>query len=63
MNTQMQSQLPEPGPMLKHLDRLVGTWKITGGAQGEVAYEWMEGGWIYPDGGGYQSTARRVGLD
>ena len=149
MNTQMQSHLPEPGPMLKHLDRLVGAWKITGGAHGEVAYEWMEGryfliqrvdleqngmkikgieiigherkcgegpseeiksrfydnmadtfdyvyelngesltiwagekgspafyqgefsddgkilagGWIYPDGGGYQSTARRVGPD
>ena len=46
MNTQMQSQLPEPGPMLKSLDRLVGTWKITGGAQGEVAYEWMEGGYF-----------------
>jgi hypothetical protein len=35
----MQSQLSEPDPMLKRLDRLVGTWKITGGAQGKVAYE------------------------
>ena len=46
MNTQMQSHLPVPGPMLKALDRLVGTWKISGGAQGEVAYEWMEGGYF-----------------
>jgi hypothetical protein len=42
----MQSQLSEPDPMLKRLDRLVGTWKITGGAQGKVAYEWMEGGYF-----------------
>jgi hypothetical protein len=32
--------------MLKHLDNLVGTWEITGGAQGKVTYEWMEGGYF-----------------
>ncbi|MEV0385093.1 hypothetical protein [Nonomuraea sp. NPDC050643] len=29
---------------LKALDRLVGTWKVTGGAEGTVTYRWMEGG-------------------
>ncbi|NJP92739.1 hypothetical protein HCN51_25335 [Nonomuraea sp. FMUSA5-5] len=31
-------------PQLKALDRLVGTWKVTGGAAGTVTYRWMEGG-------------------
>lgn len=26
------------------LDRLVGTWKISGGAEGTVTYRWMDGG-------------------
>ena len=31
---------------LRALDRLVGTWRISGGAEGEVAYEWMDGGFF-----------------
>jgi len=31
---------------LKPLDRLVGTWKISGEAEGETTYEWMEGGFF-----------------
>lgn len=31
---------------LKRLDRLVGTWHISGGAEGTVTYEWMEGGFF-----------------
>ncbi|MEV0621103.1 hypothetical protein AB0I81_47790 [Nonomuraea sp. NPDC050404] len=31
-------------PQLNALDRLVGTWKISGGAAGTVTYRWMEGG-------------------
>jgi hypothetical protein len=34
----------EPPPGLKSLDRLVGTWEISGGAQGRTTFEWMEGG-------------------
>ncbi|HZD60039.1 MAG TPA: hypothetical protein VE439_06250 [Anaerolineae bacterium] len=37
---------PTPNPDLKSLDRLVGTWKISGGAQGQGTYEWMEGGFF-----------------
>jgi len=37
---------PEPSAELKKLDRLVGTWEISGEAQGRVTYEWMEGGFF-----------------
>jgi hypothetical protein len=39
-------QLPEPSPALKSLDRLVGTWQVSGDAQGTITYEWMEGGFF-----------------
>jgi hypothetical protein len=35
-----------PSLALKQLDKLVGTWKISGGAEGEVTYEWMPGGYF-----------------
>ena len=38
METQQQ-----PSPELRALDRLVGTWNVTGGAEGTVRYEWMPG--------------------
>lgn len=44
-NDQTQ-QLREPSPALKSLDRLVGTWRISGDAQGTITYEWMEGGFF-----------------
>jgi hypothetical protein len=37
---------PAPHPDLANLQRLVGTWQISGGAQGEVTYEWMPGGFF-----------------
>ena len=30
----------------KELDKLVGTWNVYGDAQGQVTYEWMEGGFF-----------------
>jgi len=33
-------------PGLQVLDKLVGTWKISGGTEGETTYEWMEGGFF-----------------
>ena len=45
-NAEPEYQAPEPNPDLKGLDRLVGTWNISGGAQGQVTYEWMEGGFF-----------------
>mgnify|MGYP005835808063 CR=1 FL=1 len=44
--TPMPQQPPQPNPDLKSLDRLVGTWNITGEAEGQVTYEWMEGGFF-----------------
>ena len=36
----------QPSADVKALDRLVGTWAITGGAAGTVRYEWMPGGFF-----------------
>ncbi len=35
---------PAPHPDLQPLGRLVGTWHVSGGAEGTAIYEWMEGG-------------------
>ena len=47
-NTFIQDQMdaPAPNPDLKALDRLVGTWEVSGDARGRVTYEWMEGGFF-----------------
>jgi hypothetical protein len=37
---------PEPSAVLKALDRLVGTWEMSGDIQGRNTYEWMEGGYF-----------------
>ncbi len=43
----VQAQLPQPSAAMKRLgDALVGTWKVSGGAVGQVRYEWMEGGFF-----------------
>ena len=36
----------EPSPELRALDRLVGTWELSGEVRGRVTYEWMEGGFF-----------------
>src|SRR5215210_7943372 len=36
----------EPSPALRKLDRLVGTWELSGDVGGRVTYEWMEGGFF-----------------
>jgi hypothetical protein len=37
---------PQPSLALQQLDRLVGTWQVTGGAEGQVTYRWLEGGFF-----------------
>jgi len=37
---------PTPNPDLKNLERLVGTWKQSGEVEGEITYEWAEGGFF-----------------
>lgn len=48
-NNASAKNLPEkPNPALRKLDRLVGKWKVTGpGIEGEVTFEWMEGGFFF----------------
>ncbi|WP_433347730.1 hypothetical protein [Micromonospora sp. CA-111912] len=40
------SENTQPSAELTPLDRLVGTWTVTGGAEGTVRYEWMTGGFF-----------------
>src|SRR6185503_804379 len=45
--TQDQHQPPQPNPDLKSLDKLIGTWKVSGpDIKGKVTFEWMEGGFF-----------------
>ncbi|WP_433260843.1 hypothetical protein ACQPZF_25240 [Actinosynnema sp. CS-041913] len=39
----MSETTPQPSAELRALDRLVGAWNVTGGAEGTVRYEWMPG--------------------
>ena len=44
---QDSQQPPQPNPDLKSLDKLVGTWKVSGpDIKGKVTFEWMEGGFF-----------------
>lgn len=45
-NTQAAQQQPIPNPDLKNLNRLVGAWEVSGDAQGQIRYEWMEDGFF-----------------
>lgn len=36
----------QPDPALRGLDRLVGTWELSGDATGTVTYRWMDGGFF-----------------
>jgi len=41
-----QNEQPTPNADLKGLEKLVGAWKQSGGIDGEITYEWMEGGFF-----------------
>lgn len=46
-NLQTEYQAQTPRPELKQLDRLVGTWSVSGpDIAGQVRFEWMEGGFF-----------------
>lgn len=40
------TQQPRPDPDMRSLERLVGTWTVSGEAEGTVRYEWLEGGFF-----------------
>ena len=41
-----QPQAAEPSAALRRLNRLAGTWAMSGDVQGTVTYAWMEGGFF-----------------
>ena len=51
---------PEPSPELRALDRLVGTWDVSGGANGTVTYEWLEGGFFLLQHVDFDHDGRRI---
>lgn len=46
MSNQETYQQSTPSKDIQALDRLIGTWKVSGGAEGTVTYRWMEGGFF-----------------
>lgn len=44
--SQPVEQPAKPSAALKQLDKLIGTWKVTGEATGQITYEWLEGGFF-----------------
>jgi hypothetical protein len=40
------SEVSTRNPGLAALDKLVGTWKVSGETEGQLSYEWMDGGFF-----------------
>ena len=60
-NAQANQQLPQPSPDLRSLgDRLVGVWEVSGGVQGQVSYEWMEGGFFLIQHVNFEHYGQRI---
>jgi hypothetical protein len=45
---------------MRAFDRLAGTWKVTGGAEGVVRYAWMDGGFFLLQHVGLVHDGRRI---
>jgi hypothetical protein len=37
------TEAPTPNPGLRVLERMVGKWRVSGEAEGELTYEWLDG--------------------
>jgi hypothetical protein len=59
-DAQVSQQSTEPELKLRRLDRLVGTWEVSGGLQGKVSYEWMEGGFFLIQRFDFDHDGRRI---
>jgi hypothetical protein len=55
-----QSEVPTRNPGLRALDKLVGTWKVSGEAAGQMTYEWMEGGFFLIARGDTEQGGKRT---
>src|SRR6266480_3837300 len=52
--------VPTPNPGLRPLNKLVGRWKVSGEADGELTYEWMEGGFFLIARGDTEQGGKRT---
>ncbi|WP_166355105.1 hypothetical protein [Phytoactinopolyspora limicola] len=46
MATEHSTSKTGPDAELRALDRLVGTWRVSGEAQGEISFSWLDGGYF-----------------
>jgi len=54
------TQAPTRNPGLKALEKLVGTWKVSGETKGQLVYEWMEGGFFLIARGDTEQGGKRT---
>lgn len=52
--------VPNPNPDLQSLAPLIGTWKVSGGTEGETRYEWLDGGFFLIQHVDVQSSGRNI---
>lgn len=59
MEQSLHRVTPQSRSGRRHLEKLVGTWKVGGEAIGEVTYEWMEGGFFLIQRGVFEREGAR----
>lgn len=57
---QTTPETPKPNSDLKNFERLVGTWKVSGGLQGTQTFEWAEGGFFLIQHFDFDHDGRKV---
>ena len=55
-----ETKAPTRNPGLKALEKLVGTWKVSGDTGGELTYEWMDGGFFLIARGDTEQNGQRT---
>ncbi len=59
-NPQAAYKAASPHPDLKSLEKLVGTWNLSGDTQGQITYEWMEGGFFLMQQVDFEHDGHRI---
>lgn len=54
------SGAPTRNPGLRALEKLVGTWKVSGETQGQLTYEWLDGGFFLIARGDTEQGGKRT---
>jgi hypothetical protein len=52
--------MSEPSATMRALDRLTGTWRVSGGVAGTVTYDWMDGGFFLRQRVDLEHGGRRI---